>query len=81
MVRPKPKFILAMDERRAVSEWVGRLNISYGYCSNFWNIANLNDAKFSHMKSHHCHAFMKTLLLIAFGAFPDDLLKLLIKIS
>jgi len=40
-----------------------------------------NDAKFNNMKSYDCHVFIKTLLPVAFGALPDDVLKSLIKIS
>ena len=40
-----------------------------------------NEAKFNNMKSHDYHVFIETLLPIAFGALPDDMLKLLIEIS
>jgi len=34
----------------------------YGYCSNFRNIMDPNEAKFNKVKSHDCHVFMETLL-------------------
>ena len=80
-VKPKEKFILAMDRRRELSKWAERLNMSYGYCSNLRNIVDLNDAKINHMKSHDCHVFIETLQPIAFNALPNDVLKLLIEIS
>ena len=40
-----------------------------------------NVAKFNNMKSHHCHVFMDTLLPIAFGALPEDVLKPLSELS
>ena len=51
------------------------------YCSNLRNIVDLNEAKFDNMKSHDCHMIPETLLLIAFGALPEDVLKSLIEIS
>jgi len=70
-VKQKAKFVLTMDKRRELSEWMERLNMFYGYCSNFRNI----------MDNHDCPLFMETLLPIAFGALPDDVLKLLIEVS
>ena len=52
-----------------------------GYCSNLKNIVDPNETKFNNMKSYDCHVFMQTLLPIAFGALPDDVLKPLIEIS
>ena len=40
-----------------------------------------NEAKFSNTKSHDCYVFMETLLSIAFGALPDNVLKPIIEIS
>ena len=51
------------------------------YCSNFRNNVDLNESKFNNMKSHDFHVFIETLLPIAFGALPDDVLKLLIELS
>ena len=81
MVKPKARFILIMHNRRELSEWVKGLNMSDGYCTNFWNIVNLNDVKLNHMKSHDCYVFIETLLPIAFGTLPDDVWKLLTEIS
>jgi len=52
-----------------------------GYCSNLRNIVDPNEAKFNNMKSYDCHAFMETVLPIAFGALLDDVLKSPIEIS
>jgi len=60
---------------------VKELQIPDGYCSNLRNIVYPNEAKFNNMKSHDRHVFMETLLPIAFGVLPDDLLKPLIEIS
>ena len=46
-----------------------------GYCFNLKNIVDPNETKFNNMKSYDCHVFMETLLPIAFGAVPDDVLK------
>jgi len=52
-----------------------------GYCSNLRNIVDPNDTNFKNIKSHNCHVFMETLLPIAFGVLPDDVLKPLIEIG
>jgi len=70
-----------MDKGKELSERVKRLKISDGQCSNLRNIVDLNDAKFNHVESHDCHVFMETLLPIAFGALPNDVLKLPTEIS
>ena len=81
LVKPKAKFVLPVDKRRELCEWVKELQMPDGYCSNLRNIVDPNEAKFNNMKSHDCHVFMETLLPIAFGALPDDVLKPLIEIS
>jgi len=70
-----------MDKRRELCEWVKRLNIPDGYYSNLRNIVDPNEVKFNNVKSHDCYVFMETLLPIAFGVLPDDVLKPLIEIS
>ena len=80
-VKAKAKFVLTVDERRELSEWVKGLDMLDGYCSNLRNIVDPNKAKFNNMKSHDCHVFMETLLPIAFGALLDDVLKPLIDLS
>ena len=81
IIKQKAKLVLAEDKRRELSEWVKRLNMLDRYCSNFRNNVDLNESKFNNMKSHDFHVFIETLLPIAFGALPDDVLKLLIELS
>ena len=81
MIKPIAKFILPMDKTRELGGQVKGLQMYGGYYSNLRNIVDLNDATFNNMESHDCHVFMKTLLPIAFGALPNDMLKTLIKIS
>ena len=80
-VKPKAKFVLAIDKRRELCEWVKELNMLDEYCSNLRNIVDPNEVKFNNMKIHDCHVFMETLLPITFGALPDDVLKPFIEIS
>ena len=80
-IKPKVKFVLHVDKRRELCEWVKELQTPDGSCSNLRNIVDPNEAKFNNMKSHDCHVFMKTFQPIAFGALPDDVLKHLLKIS
>jgi len=80
-VKPKAKFVFPVDKQRELCEWVMELQMPDGYCSNLRNSVDPNEAKFNNMKSSDCHVFMETLLSIAFGAFPDDVLKPLIEIS
>ena len=52
-----------------------------GYCSNLRSNVDPNEDKFNNKKSYDCHVFMETLLSIAFGALPDNVLKPIIEIS
>ena len=80
-VTSKVKFVLSMDKRRELCEWVKEFQMPNGYYSNLRNIMGPNEAKFNNMKSYDIHVFMETVLPIAFGALPDDVLKPVIKIS
>ena len=53
-VKPKLKFIFAIDKKRELCERVKGLNMLDGYCSNLRNIMDPSEAKFNNMKSHDC---------------------------
>ena len=80
-VKPKAKFILAIDERRGLCKWVKGLKMPDGYCSNLRTIAHPIYAKFNNVKSCNYHVLMETLLPVAFSALANDVLKPLIEIG
>jgi len=81
MIKQKATFTLSMDKRGELCEWIKRLQMSDGYCSNLKNIMDSKDAKLNNTKSHGFHVFMEILLPITFGSLLDNVLKILIKIS
>ena len=80
-LKPKAKFTLSMDQKRAVCKWVTDLKMPDGYASNLHRCVNLREGKLFGMKSHDCHVFMERLLSIAFAALPDQVWKPIAELS
>ena len=79
--KPKAKFTLSLEQRRAVCEWMRELSLPDGYSSNFANIVDPTNTKLQNLKSHDYHVFMEVLLPIAFNALPADVLEPLASLS
>ena len=79
--KPKAKFALSTQQKKALCEWLRGLGLPDGYCSNFNNKVDPSMMKLQNMKSHDYHVFMETLLPIALSALPDDVLEPLVALG
>jgi len=73
--KPKAKYTLSIEQRRALCEWFRMLSLSDGYSSNFANKVDPSFARLQNMKSHDHHIFLEVLLLIAFSSLPAEVLE------
>jgi len=79
--KPKAKYTLSMDQRRALCEWLHQLSLPYGYSSNFANKVNASSATLQDMKSHDHHVFLELLLPIVLSSLPAEVLEPLSALS
>ncbi|XP_048591404.1 uncharacterized protein LOC125576096 [Brassica napus] len=70
---PFPPYTLNEDERRSLLECVKHaVKFPDGYASNLANCVDIENNKFSGMKSHDCHVFMERLLPFIFSELLDQ---------
>jgi len=79
--KPKAKYTLSVEQRRALCEWFRMLSLPDGYSSNFANKVDPSSARLQNMKSHDHHVFLEVLLPIAFSALPDEVIEPLSALS
>ena len=71
VMKLKAKFILTMEQKKAIYKQVKELKIPDGYASNLCRCVNLKEINLFRLKSYDCHVFIEYLLPIAFSALPD----------
>jgi len=71
IVKPKGKYNLTVNERKAVCNWVKELKMPDGFASNIARCFDSQTGNVHGMKSHNCHVFMESLLPIAFSCLPN----------
>jgi len=79
--KPKAKYTLSIEQRRALCEWFRMLSFPDGYSSNFANKVDPSSGRLQNMKSYNHHVFLEVLLPIAFSALLDEVLEPLSALS
>ncbi|KAL3363355.1 hypothetical protein AABB24_012577 [Solanum stoloniferum] len=79
--KPKASYTFTMDEKREICDWVKNLKMPDGYASNLSRCVDMKEGKLMSMKSHDCHIFMESLMLIAFKSLHDRIWKPITEIS
>ena len=59
---PPACYTLSNDEKRAICLWVKNLKFPDGYSTNLSRCVNIEERKFSGIKTHDCHVFLERLL-------------------
>jgi len=74
VVKPKPSFVLDKNAQLLVYQWLKSLRFPNGRASNISRLVNLKDCKLYGMKTHDCHVFMQTLIILAYrDLFPKGI--------
>ena len=60
--KPKVDFVLKIDARREVLEWIKNLMFPDGYAANLSREVNLTTLRVNGMKSHDYHVWIERLL-------------------
>jgi hypothetical protein len=82
VAKPIASFMLEKNTQLLVSKWLKSLCFSNGHASNISRLVNMEECKLYGMKSHDCHVFMQTLILLAFrDLLPKEIWDTLTKIS
>ncbi|XP_070032758.1 uncharacterized protein [Nicotiana tomentosiformis] len=79
--KPKTSYTFTLEQRRKICEWVTNLKMLEGCSSNLKKCVDMVEGKLTHMKSHDCHIFMKTLIPTAFCDFSENIWKPITEIS
>jgi hypothetical protein len=66
VAKPRTSFVLEKNSQLLVYKWLKSLHFSDGHASNISRLVNIEDCRLYGMKSHDCHVFMQTLILLAF---------------
>jgi hypothetical protein len=62
----RASFVLEKNAQQLVYQWLKSLHFSDGHASNISRLVNLEECILYEMKSHDCHVFMQTLILLAY---------------
>jgi len=65
VVKPKASFALEKKAQLLVYQWLKSLRFSSRHALNISRLVNLEECILYGMKSHDCHLFMQTLILLA----------------
>ncbi|XP_010690165.2 uncharacterized protein LOC104903750 [Beta vulgaris subsp. vulgaris] len=63
---PTAPFVLSMEKRKALCEWLLCLKLSDSYASDLGKCVDTKEYRLFGLKSHDCHVFMQRLLHVAF---------------
>jgi len=66
VVKLKASFVLEKNAQLLVYKWLKSLRFPDGHASNISRLVNTEECKLYGMKSHECHVFTQTLILLAF---------------
>jgi hypothetical protein len=66
VAKPRARFELEKNAQLLVYKWLKSLRFLDGHASNISRLVNIEDCRLYGMKSHDCHMFMQTLILLAF---------------
>jgi len=79
--KPKAKFPLSLQQKRALCEWLYAVSFPHGYSSNSSNEVDSSFTKLQNMKRHDHHVFMEALSPITFNGLPEDVLEPLVALG
>jgi hypothetical protein len=66
VAKPRASFVLEKNPQLLVYNWLKSLCFPDGHASNISRLVNMEECRLYGMKSHDCHMFMQTLILLAF---------------
>jgi hypothetical protein len=66
VAKPRASFVLEKNAQLLVYKWLKSLRFLDRHASNISRLVNIEDCRLYRMKSHDCHVFMQTLILLAF---------------
>jgi hypothetical protein len=66
VAKPRASFVLEKNAQQLVYQWLKSLCFPDGHVSDILRLVNLEEYKLYGMKSHDCHVFMQTLILLAY---------------
>jgi hypothetical protein len=66
VAKPRASFVLEKNAQQLVYQWLKSLRFPDGHASDILRLVNLEEYKLYGMKSHDCHVFMQTLILLAY---------------
>jgi hypothetical protein len=70
--RPKVNFVLTIDDRREVLQWINNLKFPDGYAANLSRGVNLGTLRVNGMKSHDYHIWIERLLLAMVRGYAPE---------
>ena len=66
VAKPRASFILDKNAQLLVYKRLKSMRFPDGHASNISRMVNIEECRLYGMKSHNCHVFMQTLILLAF---------------
>jgi hypothetical protein len=66
VTKPRASFVLEKNAQLLFYKWLNNLRFPDGHASNISRLVNMEECRLYGMKSHDCHVFMQTLILLAF---------------
>jgi len=75
---PAASYNLNREEKHAICEWLKKLKVPSGFCSNIRSLVSMKDLTFTNYNSHDCHVMLTTFLPIATRAINPVFLKMAI---
>jgi hypothetical protein len=82
VAKPRASFVLEKNAQQLVYQWLKSLRFPDGHALDILRLVNLEEYKLYGMKSHDCHVFMQTLILLAYhDLLPKGIWDALTKIS
>jgi hypothetical protein len=66
VAKPRASFVLEKNAQLLVYKWLNNLCFPDGHALNISRLVNMEECRLYGMKSHDCHVYMQTLILLAF---------------
>ncbi|CAL2277072.1 unnamed protein product [Prunus armeniaca] len=75
-------FAMKPNDKKDFLQFVSSVKFPDGYASNIARCVNVDEGKFTGLKSHDCHVFMQRLLPVGIrNLLPEDVVKLIMLLS
>jgi hypothetical protein len=79
--RPRAPYVLKIDQRREVLQWIKNLMCPDGYAANLSRGVNLETLRVNGMKSHDYHIWIERILLSIEAMVPKHVWLVLAKLT